>query len=566
MHSIYQSSTLTVSLLSFVSAAIALSYHAPHCTAGDYCWPSATSWARLNDTLSGRLIRSLPAAAACHDPYYDAAACDAIRTNWTDPNWRSDTPGAYQDTAWENGDEPCYIDGPQNVTCQQGLVPYYTAAVQSVEDIQAAVRFAKDNKLRTRIKGAAHDYLGKSSGKGSFAIQTIRLKGITFDDGFIPSECDVPAEKAVTVAAGEYWYDVYKAADAHNSTIVGGACTSVGAAGGWALGGGHSLLSPQYGLGVDNILQFSVVTADGETKVVNQCQNADLFWAMRGGGGGFAVAASVTYRTHPPLNNITVVLLSISVAPDALTSTLVKYLDLQPALADANLSGYSYVLPPNNISAILFHPNSGENTASANTTLEPLFQYAQEHAGQVEVATLSDTVPSQLALIDTYLSQERQGAASILGSRLFPRSAFESSKVTQKLAEYLSGLSTSNLVAILHLLGGGKVNEPAPDAMGVNPSWRTALEHVLISDAWNSTTSIPDRNKIRENLTKKTQELAQLVPGMGAYANEADVNEPEWQKTFWGDNYERLLEIKSKYDPTGVLTCGKCVGDDIFGS
>jgi len=149
---------------------------------------------------------------------------------------------------------------------------------------------------------------------------------------------------------------------------------------------------------------------------------------------------------------------------------------------------------------------------------------------------------------------------------LFPRSAFESSEETQKLAEYLSGLGTSDLFAILHLVGGGKVNEPAPDAMGVNPSWRTALEHVLISDAWNSTTSIPDRNRIRERLTKKTQELAQLVPGMGAYVNEADVNEPEWQKTFWGNNYERLLEIKYKYDPTGVLTCGKCVGDDIFGS
>ncbi|KDQ07938.1 hypothetical protein BOTBODRAFT_192092 [Botryobasidium botryosum FD-172 SS1] len=565
MHSIFRHTTFAISL-SFVSTAVALSHYAPHCTAGDPCWPSATSWAHLNDTLSGRLIRSLPAAAACHDPYYDAAACETIRANWTDPNWRSDTPGAYQDTAWENGDEPCYVDGPQNVTCQQGLVPYYTAAVRNVEDVQAAVKFARENKLRTRTKGAAHDYLGKSSGKGSFGIQTIHMKGITFEDDFVLSGCEGPTEKALTVAAGEHWYDVYKAADAHNATVVGGAAISVGAAGGWALGGGHSFLSPQYGLGVDNILQFSVVTADGETKVVNECQDTDLFWAMRGGGGGFAVTTSVTYRTHPPLDNITVVLLSVSVAPDALTSTLVEFLDLQPALADANLFGYSYVLPPNNITAVFFYPNSGANCASANATFEPLFQYAQEHTGQVEVLTLSDTFPSQLALFDTYIPPERQGTASIVGSRLFPRSAFESSEGTQKLAEYLSGLSTSDAFAILHLVGGGKVNEPAPDAMGVNPSWRTALEHVLISNSWNSTTSISDRDKIRESLTEKTQELARLVPGMGAYANEADVNEPEWQKTFWGDNYERLLEIKSKYDPTGVLTCGRCVGDDIFGS
>ncbi|KDQ07936.1 hypothetical protein BOTBODRAFT_192090 [Botryobasidium botryosum FD-172 SS1] len=566
MHLLYQRPALAILALSEAWATTATPQRALHCLAGDPCWPSDASWAKLNSTLSRNLVRSLPPAAPCHVPYYNATACAAVRANWSSASWRSDQPGAYQDTAWENGDEPCYIDGAQNVTCQQGLVPYYTAVVQSVQDIQTAVSFARDNKLRTRIKGAAHDYLGKSSGKGSFAIQTIHMKGITFDDNFIPTGCDASAHKAVTVAAGEHWADVYREADARNVTVVGGAAITVGAAGGWPLGGGHSFLSPQYGLGVDNIIQFSAVTADGETKIINECQNSDLFWAMRGGGGGFAVTTSVTYKIHPPLSNLTLALLSINVTSDTLVPTISKYLDFQTTLADANISGYTYVLSPTNMAAILAQPNSDGNIEKTNATFAPLFEYAQQSAGKVQIGTALAVFPSQQALFAAYPQDDGQGTAAILGSRLFPRSAFESSAGNKKLAEYLADVSASNFIAILHLVGGGKVNEPAPDAMGVNPSWRTALEHIVISHAWTSNTSIPDRDEIRKSTTQKTQELAQFVPGLGAYVNEADVNEPEWQKTFWGHNYERLLEIKSRYDPTGVLTCGKCVGDDVFGS
>ncbi|KDQ14445.1 hypothetical protein BOTBODRAFT_66050 [Botryobasidium botryosum FD-172 SS1] len=550
---------LAISLLLVPGAVATLQ----HCTAEDPCWPDDISWAQLNCTLQGRLVRSLPSAAPCHIPYYDAETCVTVKANWGNAERRSQQPGAYQDLIWEDGDEPCYIDEPADVTCQQGLVPYYTAVVQSVEDVQAAVNFARDNSLRTRIKGASHDFFG---------IQTIHMKGIIFEDSFVPAACDVAAQRAVTVAAGESFSDLYKAADAHGVTVIGGGCFNVGAGGGWPIGGGHSFLSPHYGLGVDYILQFSVVTADGEARVVNECQDPDLFWAMRGGGGGFAVTTSVTYKTHPAIENTAFVLLSINTTGGAFTPTLSKFLEFQLTLADANFAGYSYLFPPASILGTYTLAHSDGNIASANATFEPLFQYAQEHADQVSIGTNIVFVESQSTLYDQILPQTIPGLAgvfSILGPRLLPRSAFEGDENSQELAGFLSGMGLGN---ILLLVGGGEVNRPAPDAMGVNPG----------------NTSIPDRNKMRENLTQKTQELAQFAPGMGAYINEADVvrndfisfthflliiffilhlqNEPEWQKTFWGDNYERLLEIKSKYDPTGVLTCGKCVGDDVFGS
>ncbi|KDQ10549.1 hypothetical protein BOTBODRAFT_190389 [Botryobasidium botryosum FD-172 SS1] len=557
---------LVISLLFLASGASAARYP-PHCVAGDPCWPADVSWARLNSTLHGRLVRSLPPAAPCHIPNYDEVACAAVKANWASASWRARQPGAYQDTAWENGDEPCYVDGPQNATCRQGLVPYYTAVVLSVEDIQAAVIFAKDNHLRTRIKGASHDFLGKSSGKGSFGIQTIHMKGITFKDSFVPTACNVPAQKAVSVAAGELFSDLYKATDARGVTIVGGGCTSVGAAGGWALGGGHSHLTPLYGLGVDNILQFSVVTADGRARVVNQCQNPDLFWALRGGGGGFAVVTSVTYKTHPAIESTNIVLVSFRATPELFTSALSKYLGFQTKAADAGFFTSSVILPSAGmVLGAYVLSNSDDSAASTNSTFDPLFQFAAEHPNQVTVTTTAMALKSQLSVVHQIVPEGMpQGTISIWGSRLFPRSAFEGDEKNQKLAKFLSTATMPDSSIVLMIMGG-KVNEVAPSATAVNPSWRTMFGHIMIERKWSSDTNISDRNAIRKDLTQKTQELAQFVPDMGAYMNEADAGEPEWQKTFWGDNYPRLLAIKSKYDPSGVLTCRKCVGDDIFGS
>jgi hypothetical protein len=104
--------------------------------------------------------------------------------------------------------------------------------------------------------------------------------------------------------------DVYQAANATGVVVVGGSCPSVGAAGGWVLGGGHSSLSPQYGLGVDSkhipnftisswshmvsdVLEFEIVTPDGNVRTANKYQEEDLFWALRGGGPGFGVCNSM---------------------------------------------------------------------------------------------------------------------------------------------------------------------------------------------------------------------------------------------------------------------------------
>ncbi|EEB97762.1 hypothetical protein MPER_02850, partial [Moniliophthora perniciosa FA553] len=145
-------------------------------------------------------------------------------------------------------------------------------------------------------------YLGRSTARDSFMIWTHHLKNITDSDAFGPvNSTSSETFKALTLGAGVQWHEAYDAAEQNGRVVVGGltADGSVGAAGGWILGGGHSALAPSYGLGVDNALQFTVVIASGEVLTVNAYSNPDLFWALRGGGGGtFGVVTSVTYRTH----------------------------------------------------------------------------------------------------------------------------------------------------------------------------------------------------------------------------------------------------------------------------
>ncbi|KDQ14469.1 hypothetical protein BOTBODRAFT_32595 [Botryobasidium botryosum FD-172 SS1] len=533
------------------------------CAEGDECWPSMTAWAQLNNTLSGRLVRSLPPAAPCHVPYYDAAACDAARGNWTDPFWRSRQTGGYQDTAWENGDEACHIDGPKDMPCKQGLVPYYTAVVENVEDVQAAVNFARENSVKTRIKGASHDFLGKSSGRGAFGIHTIKLKGITFDDNFVPASCNVASQGAVTVASGEHFIDVYKAADEHGCTVVGGSSTSVGGAGGWILGGGHSFMSPVYGLGVDNVLQFTVVTADGQTRIANECQNSDLFWALRGGGGGFAITISATYKTHPAVNNISFVAFGVVANESSHTPFLATLLSLLPAFDDKGITGYVYASQTK--TDVIFMKTDSDDVASVNATLAPIYDLVRQSGNDLEVThPATGVAPSIYSLFSGGFGAAPEGVAAVLGSRLFPRSVFEDEEKIGNMSQFLG---SSGVMTILCLVGGGKVNKPAADVVAVNPSWRKALTHVVVADLWPSSSTTSERNVVRSKITRITQRLAEFAgPDMGAYINEADVNEPDWQRVFWGSNYDRLLRIKNIYDPTGILTCQKCVGDESGGA
>ncbi|KAF7329158.1 FAD-binding domain protein [Mycena kentingensis (nom. inval.)] len=544
------------------------------CTFGQACWPSTASWTAFNSTIGGRLIAPRPPASVCHAEEFDAVACEEAKTNWFTDMWRATKPGAYADLLWENGAEECFIDSNKTAPCEQGLVPVLATAAQGVSDIQESVKFAAKNNLLLVVKNTGHDFLGRSSGDGSFAIWTHNLKGIEFTDAFRPAGCPANTtsgsnQTAVTVQPGEHWIDVYKAADEHGVVVVGGATRSVGAAGGWVLGGGHSALGHLYGMGVDNVLQFTVVTADGEHRTANACQNSDLFWALRGGGGSaFGVLTSVTYKTHPALENVVITVASWNGATaertNAVSASLVK---LIPSLSTSGWSGY-FSLGPYNASsstdALLIHANSpfaadvaAGNYTAINATFASVFGAAS--ANQANITLKYILLPSWDSVMENIVVQDIPTLRGVAGGRLLDAEALTNH------AEALIEMGTVNSAgASFNFVGGGVIAEIDPDSVALHPYWRKTLVSYNIGASWASSTSPADAVALQAQVTARTQELAQLVgEDAGAYTNEADANEPRWQEVFWGSHYPRLLQIKKTVDPKGVFTCNRCVGSEL---
>lgn len=145
--------------------------HRRRCAYGDSCWPDDATWSAFNASVAGRLIRSVPSAAVCHQERFDSGLCDTAKQEWKNSFWRTNQTGAYSAVLWELGNNQCYINSPKTAPCSQGLgeysftmtalylplvVPYYSVAVTSVDDIQKSVKFANKKNLYLVVKNTGH--------------------------------------------------------------------------------------------------------------------------------------------------------------------------------------------------------------------------------------------------------------------------------------------------------------------------------------------------------------------------------------------------------------------------
>ncbi|KAK9693063.1 hypothetical protein K7432_014073 [Basidiobolus ranarum] len=158
---------------------------------------------------------------------------------------------------------------------------------------------------------------------------------------------------------------------------------------------------------------------------------------------------------------------------------------------------------------------------------------------------------------------ETSGSVTALGSRLIPRKNFETDEKISQFTDTLLKVQGQNKeIPILgHLVAGGAVSH-SKEETSVLPAWRDALWHIVVSNGWSDNSTIAEQHEIARNITRTTKFLRDITPGSGSYLNEADVNEPEWQQSFFGNNYPRLKVIKMKYDPSGLFMCRKCVGSE----
>ncbi|KAJ3491203.1 hypothetical protein NLI96_g878 [Meripilus lineatus] len=458
---------------------------------------SLRAWNDLNTTIGGRLHVGEPFEKACFSTFNgnpinpDASACSALQQNYTNPLFRVQQFGAYMLPQWETcqatGDG-CLLDSsnPSNpvaftgVNCQNGNVPPFYIDVQTVSDIQAALKFSRATGVRLSVKNHGHDYKGRSSGKNTLSLWVQNLE----------------ASKG-----GTFTEDVYNFADQHNVTWIGGYHQTIGT--GWVLGGGHSILSPVYGLGVDRVVQFKVVTPDGVYRTANECENSDLFWALRGGGGSaFGVVVESTHKVEPQLT-----LQAAIIRFPANSSNLFPWYNLtvEHSLRWAQNGWGGHIVGPT-----LIHVTPNLNASQAQVDMQAAIDYAVANGG----TGIIDTLPSWNAFFLKYVTsaQAAVGPELMLGTRLISTELFNSTTGKQQLSN--------------------------------------AIKDVLSFASPYIVAGTPFLMNQYQQVTSHIQAFRDITPGSGAYFNEGDVYEPDHEESYWGtENYKRLLSVKKKYDP-----------------
>jgi FAD/FMN-containing dehydrogenase len=392
-------------------------------------------------------------------------------------------------------------------------------------DIVAALAFARRNGLEISIRGGGHNVAGRAVTDGGLMIDLSLMKRVDVDAAAITA----------TVQAGVIWGELNDAAAAHGLAVTGGAVSTTGVAG-YTLGGGLGWLMSKHGLATDNLLAVELVTADGDILDVDGSSHPDLFWALRGGGGNFGVVTSFTFRLHP-LRTVTGGLIA---HPIERAAELLRF--YRDAVADASddLTVFAGLVHAPDGSGtklaalILFH--AGE-TSDAERELEPFETWGAPAVVQVGPMPY----PAMNTILDPgyptgslnyWLSSFTRGLPDELIDTAVQRFASVPSPMSAIVFEHFHGAVTR--------VGATETAVPH----------RSEGWNLLLPSVWS------DPADTEANVTWTRETFATLRPhfGAGRWLNYlGDDQADDAVRAAYGPNYERLREVKRRYDPANVF-------------
>ena len=548
------------------------------CIPGQSCWPSTDEWNAFNESVSGHLKPIVPWAAPCYsDP--SSEQCQEVAQNYGDGVSRTKQYGSMEFLDWERcGRSQCALNSantsaPVSGVCSLGRLSAYYVDARSENDISKTLEFVRKHDIRISIKNTGHDYFGRSTAPNSLAIWTHNLKDTKFHKKFQPQGCNTHYENIGEIGAGIQAQEAWEAFEPHGMLVTVGAVASVGIAGGFGQAGGHGPLGPKYGLMVDQAVEFDVVTADGQQRTINECSDPELFWAMRGGGGGsYAVLTSYKFQLHPavPINVFS--FQAHFTAPKDITDSkihrdiLTGLASNQSYFAENGVAGFNFVLPDH----VVFLQVMPSTDPEAIKHITAKFQDLLTHLPGLDITENeyhSFEKFSQWHEFTERPSIARNGPVGLGfngAGRFIPKDLFTSSK---KIDQLVTAVVTAMQFSYSNHGGGGAQlyatgpdNNPDNGKTSVNPIWRDSLWEVVMGQFWTTATSQEMRAQIQRTVSATIEPLKALTPGGGCYLNEGDWTEENWKETFFGKQYDRLLAIKQRYDPTGLFNCWKCVG------
>ncbi|KAH7069699.1 hypothetical protein BKA63DRAFT_87927 [Paraphoma chrysanthemicola] len=559
------------------------------CDPRSKCWPSDTEWASLNKTLGGALIRGVPPGSVCYPDQhnYNAEACAFVASQWFNSTWHATDPVSIDYPIWTNNScNPIWPNGT-SITgdpaagirgCSLGAYPAFVVKATTPKQIGAALKWAGENNVRVIVKSTGHSYPGRSIGYGSLSIWTHHFRGIEYIEKFKPTSCPVDKPlQAARVAAGHTGIEVQAEMAKHNAIIVTGSNPDVGIVG-WVTGGGHGPLSTTYGMGADNLLEATVVTPEGRVLTANPCQNTEIFFALRGGGGGtYGVVTEVVFRAFPTPKTTahTFQMVSISANASAEYYAFLGFIHVEmKRLKEGGMQGYYFIAGPPiapSLGFLWYFHLYDKPAGTVEKLMAPVEAYlkARPHLFAYEQnITHADAYYDEFQYTTNELVAQ---GGSAFGSRLLSADSLSNANLTAKVLAEIGPTAdaskpnapVTNPLLLGHLIASPNTPSYYPNVISMNPAWRNTLASFLVVSMWPDGVPQSLIDAVYQDLTNnKIAALRKLSPNTGAYFNEADSYEPDWQQSFFGKNYQRLLGIKRKYDPKNVLWCRRCVGSE----
>jgi FAD/FMN-containing dehydrogenase len=393
--------------------------------------------------------------------------------------------------------------------------PVAIARCKTKEDVQACVELARGSKVPIAARSGGHSYAGYSVPDSGLQVDLSAMAAV-----------EVRPDGTVRIGAGAKLTDVYTALAKSGRALPAGSCPTVGIAG-LTLGGGIGVLSRKYGLTCDRLESATVVTADHRIATASRSSDADLFWALRGGGGGnFGIVTEFVFLTEPapdlavfslrfPAGSVTDVLGAwqewIAAAPPELWSNLIVTVGGTPSCT----VGGCFV----------------GTTAELNSLLSGL--KPRPASRQVQQKGYLDAMRYFAGGTTTTSRQSFVASSRMLQAPADPA----------KITEMMAGRSEMDL--LLDSLGGTVAAlEPSTTAYPYRKAFASAQIYMKtdVAAAARATTQV---SEVRDS-------LGALV-GQTGYVNYIDPAMPNWATAYYGDNLPRLQDIAKRYDPDKVF-------------
>jgi FAD/FMN-containing dehydrogenase len=400
------------------------------------------------------------------------------------------------------------------------------------DDVPPAIRFARENGLKLSIRGAGHNIAGNALCDNGVTIDFSRMKNVRVDAG----------KRRAYVEPGATLADLDEAAQAHGLATPVGINSTTGIAG-LTLGGGFGWLTRKYGMTIDNLISVEMITAEGKKVRASENDNADLFWAIRGGGGNFGVVTQFEFQLFPvgpeiyaglivfPFNQAKQILNKyreyINSAPEELNVWVVLRKAPPLPFLPENIHGKEVVVLP------IFYSGA---VAEAEKLIAPLRAFGAAHGEHIGAQPY---VEWQKAF-DPLLTP---GARNYWKSHNFMHLG---DAALDSIIQFAGQLPSPQCEIFIGLIAGAP-NRIAPGAMAYGH--RDAKFVLNVHGRWDETKDDQKCIAWAREFFKASAPYA----SDGAYVNFMTEEEGDRVAAAYGANYDRLVEIKRRYDPENVF-------------